>query len=175
MVVVMSKKETSPLQISEAQILSSLLKSQQSILEKQEDAHQQLDKIQLNYKKSLAKVKQLQSAQSGHEKLAETLELSKQELNESFDKLQAAKQKLSEFQQKPEKLRQQAINALLQEKRQDIRGVSEQGDKLLQEHQKLRSQKSQLASIRDALRPESELTKNEEAIEISQGESSIIN
>jgi hypothetical protein len=32
MVVVMSKKETSPLQISEAQVLSSLLKSQQSIL-----------------------------------------------------------------------------------------------------------------------------------------------
>ena len=169
MVVVMSKKETSPLQISEAQVLSSLLKSQQSILEKQEDAHQQLDKIQLNYKKSSAKVKQLQSAQSGHEELAETLELSKQELNESFDKLQAAKQKLSEFQQKPEKLRQQAINALLQEKRQDISGASEQGDKLMQEYSKLRSQKSQLASIRHALRPESELTKNEEAIEISQG------
>ena len=169
MVVVMSKKETSPLQISEAQVLSSLLKSQQSILEKQEDAHQQLDKIQLNYKKSSAKVRQLQSAQSGHEELAETLELSKQELNESFDKLQAAKQKLSEFQQKPEKLRQQAINALLQEKRQDISGASEQGDKLMQEYSKLRSQKSQLASIRHALRPESELTKNEEAIEISQG------
>ena len=169
MVVVMSKKETSPLQISEAQVLSSLLKSQQSILEKQEDAHQQLDKIQLNYKKSSAKVRQLQSAQSGHEELAETLELSKQELNESFDKLQAAKQKLSEFQQKPEKLRQQAINDLLQEKRQDISGASEQGDKLMQEYSKLRSQKSQLASIRHALRPESELTKNEEAIEISQG------
>ena len=169
MVVVMSKKETSPLQISEAQVLSSLLKSQQSILKKQEAAHQQLDKIQLNYKKSLAKVKQLQSAQSGHEELAETLELSKQELNENFDKLQAAKQKLSEFQQKPEKLRQQAINALLQEKRQDISGASEQGDKLMQEYSKLRSQESQLDSIRDALRPESELTKNEEAIEISQG------
>jgi hypothetical protein len=165
----MSKKETSPLQESEAQILSLLLKSQGGILEKQKNANKQLEEIQLKYKKSSAKVKQLQSAQSGHEALAETLELSKQELNESFEKLQAAKQKLSEFQQKPEKLCQQAIDALLQAKKQDISDAFEQGDKLMQAYAELKSQKSKLANIRRALSPENELTKNEEVIEKSQG------